>query len=90
MSKKSRQPKHHSLTIKSKVVLNRIVEITNNSVKLEINEEGTVTGKYNGTQFSTIENISNQDGTSTWNGRFIQMTAGATWWFQLVAAQLNP
>ena len=29
-------------------MLNRIVEVTNNLLKLEINEEGTVTGKYNG------------------------------------------
>jgi len=43
-------------------------------VKIEINEEGTLTGKYTGAQFSTIENISHQDGTSTWNGNFMQMT----------------
>jgi len=43
-------------------------------VKIEINDEGTLTGKYTGTQFSTIENISYQAGTSTWNGNFMQMT----------------
>ena len=35
-----------------------------------------MTGKYNGTQFSTIESTSTQDGTSTWHGKFIQMTSG--------------
>ena len=33
-----------------------------------------MTGRYNGTQFSTIENTSSQDGTSTWYGKFIQIT----------------
>jgi hypothetical protein len=39
----------HSLTIRSKVTLNRILEITNNSMKIETNEEGTITGRYTGT-----------------------------------------
>jgi hypothetical protein len=36
--------------------------------------EGTITGRYNGTQISTIDNSVNQDGTSSWNGKFMQMT----------------
>ncbi len=55
-------------------MLNRILEISNNSVKIEINDEGNVTGKYKGIQLSTIESQSHQDGTSTWTGKFIQMT----------------
>jgi hypothetical protein len=64
----------HSLTIKSKVTLSRILEITNNSVKIEINDEGSITGKYTGTQLSTIENTANPDGASSWSGKFMQMT----------------
>ena len=64
----------HSLTIRSKVTLNRIVEITNNSVKIEINDEGTITGRYTGTQLATIDNTTNQDGTSSWSGKFMQIT----------------
>ena len=75
MSKKSsRRTAQHSLTIRSKVTLNRILEITKNSVKIEINDEGTITGKYTGTQLSTIDQTTNQDATSSWSGKFMQMT----------------
>jgi hypothetical protein len=75
MSKKSSgSATRHSLTIRSKVRLNRILEITNNSVKIEINEGGTITGRYTGTQLATINNTTNQDGTSSWSGKFMQMT----------------
>jgi hypothetical protein len=75
MSKKSSSSAaRHSLTIRSKVTLNRILEISNNSVKIEINDEGTITGRYTGTQLATINNTTNQDGTSSWSGKFMQMT----------------
>lgn len=75
MSKKSSsRASRHSLTIRSKVVFNRILEITNNAVKIEINDEGTITGRYSGTQFSTIDNTTNQDGSSSWSGKFMQIT----------------
>ena len=75
MSKKSsRRTSRHSLTIRSKVVLNRIIEITNNAVKIEINDEGTITGRYTGTQLSTIDNTTTQDGSSSWTGKFMQIT----------------
>ena len=75
MSKKSSSSAaRHSLTIRSKVTLNRILEITNNSVKIEINDEGTITGRYTGTQLATIDNTANQDGTSSWSGKFMQIT----------------
>jgi hypothetical protein len=75
MSKKSSShASRHSLTIRSKVVLNRILEITNNALKIEINDEGTITGRYTGTQLSTIDNTTNQDGSSSWSGKFMQIT----------------
>jgi hypothetical protein len=75
MSKRSSgSATRHSLTIRSKVTLNRILEITNNSVKIEINDEGTITGRYTGTQLATIDNTANQDGSSNWSGKFMQMT----------------
>ncbi len=75
MSKKSsRAGARHSLTVRSKVKLNRILQITTNSLKLEINDEGTITGRYTGTQLSTIDQTVNQDGTISWNGKFMQMT----------------
>lgn len=64
----------HSLTIRSKVMLNRILEISNNSLRIETNEEGTITGRYSGSQLATIDNTVNQDGTSSWSGKFMQST----------------
>ncbi len=43
-------------------------------MKIEINERGNVTGKYTGTQLSTIESELHQDGTSSWTGKFMHMT----------------
>jgi hypothetical protein len=43
-------------------------------VKTEINDEGTITGKYAGSQLATIDNTANQDGTSIWSGKFMQTT----------------
>ena len=75
MSKKSsRSAPRHSLTIRSKVTLNRILEVTDNSVRIEINEKGTITGRYSGNEIETIDNTVNQDGTSSWSGKFMQMT----------------
>jgi len=71
--KSSRSSTRHSLTVRCKVILNRVLEVTNNS-KIEINDEGTITGRYNGTQISTIDNSVNPDGTSSWSGKFMQMT----------------
>jgi hypothetical protein len=74
MSKKSKSAARHSLTIRSKVTLSRILEVTNNSLKIEINDKGTIAGRYTGTQWGTIDNTINQDGTSSWSGKFMQTT----------------
>jgi len=74
MSKKSKSSTRHSLTVRSKVTLSRILEATSNSVKIEINEEGSIAGRYTGSQLDTIENTANPDGSSTWSGKFMHMT----------------
>jgi hypothetical protein len=43
-------------------------------VRIEINEKGTITGRYSGNEIETIDNTVNQDGTSSWTGKFMQMT----------------
>jgi hypothetical protein len=35
------------------------------TLKIEINEEGNITGRYTGIQLDTIESIANPDGSST-------------------------
>jgi len=75
MSKKSSGASaRHSLIIRSKVTSSRILDITTDSLKMEMNENGTITGKYSGTQLATVEGTLNQDGTSSWNGKFMHMT----------------
>ncbi|MGC2683827.1 MAG: transposase, partial [Candidatus Nitrosopolaris sp.] len=54
--------------------LSRILEVTNNLLKIEINDKGTITGRYMGTQLGTTDNTTNQDGTSSWSGKFMQTT----------------
>jgi hypothetical protein len=75
MGNKSSRSSRNNLTIRSKVTLNRILEITDNSVKIEINEKGSIAGRYSGNQIATIDNTANQDGTSSWIGKFMQMTS---------------
>ena len=43
-------------------------------MKIEINEEGSITGRYTGIQLDTIESTSNPNGISTWSGKFMHMT----------------
>jgi hypothetical protein len=69
MSKKSKSAARHS-----RVTLSRILEVTNNSLRIEINDKGTITGRYTGTQLGTIDNTTNQNGTSSWSGKFVQTT----------------
>jgi hypothetical protein len=43
-------------------------------LNIEINDKGAITGRYTGTQLGTIDNTTNQDGTSSWSGKFMQTT----------------
>jgi hypothetical protein len=74
MGNKSSRSSRNNLTIRSKVTLNRILEVTDSSVKIEINEKGTITDRYSGNQIATIDNTANQDGTPRWSGKFLQIT----------------
>ena len=55
--------KTHSWTIK---------EVNQSGVKMEMNEEGTITGKYQANFMETNSIHMKPDGTSTWEGRGIQ------------------
>ncbi len=59
--------KTHSWTIK---------EVNQNGVRMEMNEEGQITGKYTANFMETNSINIKPDGTSTWEGRGIQ-NAGA-------------
>ncbi len=55
--------KTHSWTIK---------EVNQSGVKMEMNDEGQITGKYNANFMETTSINMKPDGTSTWEGRGIQ------------------
>src|SRR5919198_654049 len=65
---------------KSEIVLrvnvnsSRILEIGQNGIRTEQTGKGTITGKYRGTHWDTLEVQMNTDGTSSWQVKFIQMT----------------
>ncbi len=59
--------------IKGKTNSWTIKEITQTGVKMENNEEGQVTGKYNANFMETINIVMKPDGTSTWEGKGLHM-----------------
>jgi len=62
------------LLLRIKVTSSRIVEIGQNGIRTEQTSKGTITGKYRGTHWDTLEVQMNQDGTTNWQVKFIQMT----------------
>lgn len=73
MAKKSAN-KSNGIVIKAKETSTRILDIGQDGIKIEHTDKGTITGKYRGLQWATVENTIKMDGTSTWHVRFIQMT----------------
>ncbi len=59
--------------IKGKTASWTIKDITQSGVKMEMNDEGQVTGKYNANFMETININLKPDGTSTWEGKGLQM-----------------
>jgi type V secretory pathway adhesin AidA len=66
--------KSAGVLIKAKATSMRILDIGQDGVKTEFSNKGTITGRYRGRHWDTVENTMNVDGTSSWRVRFIQMT----------------
>jgi hypothetical protein len=66
--------KTNGIVIKAKSTSSRILEVGPNGVKSELSNKGTITGKYRGNHWDTVEIQMNPDGTSSWQVKFIQMT----------------
>lgn len=49
-----------------------IKEITPHGVRMEINDQGQVTGKFNGNSLNTVNVFLKPDGTNEWEGKGIQ------------------
>jgi hypothetical protein len=62
------------VVIKAKNTSFRILEVGQNGIRAELCSKGAITGKYRGTHWDTVEMQMNQDGTSSWQVKFMQMT----------------
>ena len=68
-------PTKYDLIIKAKATTTKIVDITNNSVRIESNDKGQVTGKfYSGAHWDTVEATMLADGTATMTIKFMHLT----------------
>lgn len=67
------KPRKAGITIKAGQTSSTILEIGQNGVRTEMNNKGTITGRYSGCHWDTVENQMNMDGTSSWQVKFIQM-----------------
>lgn len=65
--------KANGIVIRAKVTSSRILETGQNGIKIEFSNKGTISGKYRGIHWDTVESQMNIDGTSNWRVRFIQM-----------------
>jgi hypothetical protein len=70
----SQKPKGELISeIKGKQASWTIKDISQNGVKMEMNDEGTITGKYSANFMETISIHRKSDGTITWESRGIEM-----------------
>jgi len=66
--------KKSDIMIKANATSSRILEISQNGIKVEMTNKGTITGKYRGVHWDTVEIQWNLDGTSSWQVKMIEMT----------------
>jgi hypothetical protein len=67
--------KKSDLMIKVNITSTRLVDVSQETgVRSELTSRGTITGKYRGIHWDTVEVHTNKDGTSAWSVKFIQMT----------------
>lgn len=60
--------------MKVSVKSSRILEIGQQGIKTEQTGKGTISGRYRGTHWDTVEVQMNPDGTSSWQVKFMQVT----------------
>jgi hypothetical protein len=74
-SKKGSSSAKYDIIIKAKATTTRIVDMTNETVRLESNDKGQVTGKhYSGFHWDTVEATMLADGSATLTIRYLHMT----------------
>ena len=62
------------IELRGKMSSRTIREITPMGVRMEINDEGMITGKYNANHIETVTVFQKPDGTNEWETKGIEMT----------------
>ncbi len=63
------------MVIKAKATTTKIIDITNETVRLESNEKGEIAGRhYSGVHWDTVEGTLLADGTASLTIRYLHMT----------------
>ena len=74
-SKKRSSAAKYDMVIKAKATTTKIIDITNETVRLESNDKGQVTGRhYSGVHWDTVEGTMLADGTASLTIRYLHMT----------------
>ncbi len=75
-SKKGSSSAKYDIIIKAKATTTKIIDITNETVRMESNDKGQVTGKhYSGVHWDTVEATMLADGTASLTIRYLHMTS---------------
>jgi hypothetical protein len=74
-SKKGSSSAKYDIIIKAKATTTKIIDITNETVRMESNDKGQVTGKhYSGVHWDTVEATMLADGSASLTIRYLHMT----------------
>ena len=74
-SKKRSSAAKYDMVIKAKATSTKIIDITNETVRLESNDKGQVTGRhYSGVHWDTVEGTMLADGTGSLTIRYLHIT----------------
>src|SRR5215212_2620477 len=74
-SKKGSSAEKYDMVIKAKATTTKIIDITNETVRLESNDKGRVTGRhYSGVHWDTVEGTILADGTGRLTIRYLHIT----------------
>ena len=74
-SKKGSSAAKYDMVIKAKATTTKIIDITNETVRLESNDKGRVTGRhYSGVYWDTVEGTMLADGTGSLTIRYLHIT----------------
>ena len=75
LTKRSSSAAKYDIIIKAKATTTKIVDITNDTLRIESNDKGQVSGKhYSGVHWDTVEGTMLADGSASLTIRYLHMT----------------